>query len=251
MNSRLRLALLIDAENVSYKKAPEILSQLTSLGEPVIRIAFGDWTTANLNGWQEVAGEHGIRLDCRQPCTQYKNGSDIALAVEAVDLLHLSRPDGFAIVSGDSDFTPLVTRLRERLLPVYVFGGENTPRSLRTACTEFFQLGTEREEPQDNAAVPAPPRKTPSSKKVATTKATTRPSIQPFTSRVEKRVHAAIKESAGNDGWATISSMAKQLGSGTRPNNFGHATWTKLFVGRPGFEIRNAKKPNAAVRSTV
>jgi uncharacterized LabA/DUF88 family protein len=253
MNSRPQLAVLIDAENVSYKRESEIFERIAVLGEPAIRVAFGDWTPPRLDGWKDVASERAIRLEWQLSCNQHKNGSDIALAVEAMDLLHLSRPDGFVVVSGDSDFIPLVTRLRERLRSVYVIGSSNTSAMLRAACTEFYELKPERADTNVAAASSAPPKPAVAHKAVAkkvVAKSTAAPQpVLTVTPKVEERIRTAIKRTAGDQGWASISSMAKQLGPGTRPKNFGHATWAKFFAGREGFEVRNAKLPTAAVRS--
>ena len=265
MEPKPRIALLIDAENVPSEHADQIFRAVRSLGDPIIRRAYGDWSTQHLAGWQTVGRVRGIREMQHSPCASGKNASDIALAVDAVDLMHTTPVHEFAIVSGDSDFTPLATLLRERGHPVHGFGNIQTSDAFRAACSSFVELHPKvsKSAAAMTVKVVAPAPKTvkvvASAKKVAATKTAAKktaakkvtPTPQNLTPKVEAALHAAIKTSADGDGWASLSAFAKQLGPGIRPKNFGHATWTKFFNGRTGFELRNAKDAKVAVRSAV
>jgi hypothetical protein len=276
MEPRPRIALLIDAENVPSEHADQIFCAVRSLGDPIIRRAYGDWSTKHLAGWQTVGRVRGIREMQHSPCASGKNASDIALAVDAVDLMHTTPVHEFAIVSGDSDFTPLATLLRERGHPVHGFGNIQTSDAFRAACSSFVELHARVSPPVAAMAVkavhPSPKavkvgataKSVATTKKVAATKSAAKktaakktaakkvtPTPQNLTPKVEAALRAGIKASADGDGWASLSALAKQLGPGIRPNNFGHATWTKFFNGRKGFEIRNSKTANVSVRSTV
>ena len=126
----LRLAVLIDADNASAAVIADILSEIASLGTASVKRVYGDFTTSSLSGWRKVLAEHAI-----QPVQQFrntigKNASDSALIIDAMDLLHTRELGGFCLVSSDSDFTRLATRIREDGLVVYGFGEEKTPKSL-------------------------------------------------------------------------------------------------------------------------
>ena len=133
----LRLALLIDADNASAAVIGDILSEVASLGTASVKRVYGDFTTSNLNSWRAVLAEHAV-----QPIQQFrntvgKNASDSALIIDAMDLLHTRELGGFCLVSSDSDFTRLATRIREDGLLVYGFGEEKTPSSFIKACDRF------------------------------------------------------------------------------------------------------------------
>ncbi|MGL5865985.1 MAG: NYN domain-containing protein [Dermatophilaceae bacterium] len=140
MNDSPQIALLIDADNATASRIDVILGELSSLGETNIRRAYGNWTKSGLKSWQEVLHENAIRPVQEFDKSKNKNASDIALAVDAVDILHTQHPDAFAIVSSDADFTPLVMRLREYGARVYGFGDAKTPEPFQSACTRFLVL---------------------------------------------------------------------------------------------------------------
>ena len=259
MEPKPRIALLIDAENISSEHADQIFRAVRSLGDPIIRRAYGDWSTNHLAGWQAVGRAQGVREMQHSPCASGKNASDIALAVDAADLMHTTPVHEFAIVSGDSDFTPLATLLRERGHPVHGFGHTQTSNAFRAACSSFVELHPRASIPACAAAAKATVQAPNVVKAVATaTKVAAKKSAvkkgastsRNLTPKVEVALLAAIKASADGDGWTSVSALAKQLAPGIRPNTYGHATWTKFFVGRKGFEVRNAKQPNVAVRFT-
>jgi uncharacterized LabA/DUF88 family protein len=134
----IRLAVLIDADNASAAVIGDILSEVASHGTASVKRVYGDFTTSNLNSWSKVLAEHAI-----QPMQQFrnsggKNASDIALIIDAMDLLHTRKLGGFCLVSSDSDFTRLAIRIREDGLLVYGFGEKKTPRSFINACNRFI-----------------------------------------------------------------------------------------------------------------
>ncbi len=140
MTDSARIALLIDADNARARRLDVILNELSALGETTIRRAYGNWTKSELKGWQEILHENAIRPMQQFDPSKGKNASDMALAVDAVEILHTQRPDGFAIVSSDADFTPLVMHLREHGVAVYGFGDAKTPSAFQSACTRFLVL---------------------------------------------------------------------------------------------------------------
>jgi uncharacterized protein (TIGR00288 family) len=140
MNDTARIALLIDADNARARRIDVILNELSSLGETTIRRAYGNWTKAGLKSWMDVLHDNAIRPVQQFDPAKGKNASDMALAVDAVEILHTQRPEAFAIVSSDADFTPLVMHLREHGVAVYGFGDAKTPAPFQSACTRFLVL---------------------------------------------------------------------------------------------------------------
>ncbi len=140
MEKEMKLAILIDAENIASKYIEVILSEANNLGNIIYKRIYGNWTNPQMNSWKDVILDHSI-----QPIQQYsnasgKNSSDSSLIIDAMDLLYLNRLDGFCIVSSDSDFTRLAARLRESEKFVLGMGEQKTPRSFISACNKFSYL---------------------------------------------------------------------------------------------------------------
>jgi len=137
MTSNAKLAVLIDADNAQASIIKELLTEVSTFGNASVKRAYGDWTTPNLKGWKET-----LHLTAIQPIQQFsyttgKNSADSSLIIDAMDLLHSEKLDGFCLVSSDSDFTRLATRIRESGLPVYGFGERKTPPAFVAACDKF------------------------------------------------------------------------------------------------------------------
>jgi len=134
------IALLIDADNVDPSGIDAVLTVLAELGQVNIRRAYGNWAKDALKRWADITNHYGIRPHQQFDLTRGKNATDMAMTIDAIDLLYQGKVDGFGIMSSDSDFTPLVSRLRQDGLPVYCFGDAKTPEALRTACTRFIDI---------------------------------------------------------------------------------------------------------------
>ena len=133
-----RLAVLIDADNATASVLKELLEEVARFGTASVRRAYGDWTTQKLSGWKEQLHRHAIQPVQQFSYTTGKNATDSALIIDAMDLLHLGSVDGFCLVSSDSDFTRLATRLREAGKVVYGLGERKTPEAFRAACNRFI-----------------------------------------------------------------------------------------------------------------
>ena len=133
-----RLAVLIDADNASSKIADSLFEEIARIGEASVRRIYGDFSSDNLNGWADILSHHAIIPQHQISYTRGKNSSDITLVIDAMDLLHSGRFDGFCLVSSDSDFTRLAARIREQGVDVYGFGERKTPESFRQACRRFI-----------------------------------------------------------------------------------------------------------------
>src|SRR5205085_29345 len=152
MNGKPRVALLIDADNSPAAKIGLILNELSTFGETNVRRAYGNWKKNELKGWEEQLHEHAIRPMQQFDYTKGKNASDMAMVIDALDLLYTDSPDAFGIVSSDADFTPLVMHLRAKGAAVYGFGARKTPEPFVNACSRFLFLDELQEEDADSEA---------------------------------------------------------------------------------------------------
>ncbi|MEP6319997.1 MAG: NYN domain-containing protein [Paracoccaceae bacterium] len=133
-------AVLIDADNIPAKHAGAILKEITSFGEPALRRVYGDWSSGRLNSWTKQVRELGLVAHQESANTVGKNASDIGLVIDAMDILHTGRFDGFVLVSSDSDFTALANRVREQGMDVIGVGEAKAPESLRNVCNRFVLI---------------------------------------------------------------------------------------------------------------
>lgn len=234
MEKEMKLAVLIDAENIASKYVEVILSEANSLGNIIYKRIYGNWTTPQMSAWRDVILDSSI-----QPIQQYsnttgKNSSDSSLIIDAMDLLYLGRLDGFCIVSSDSDFTRLAARLRESEMFVMGMGEQKTPRSFISACNKFLYLDLLYSSANANEKKAEPsekPTKITAEKLPATSKASDAPAPteQPVSERAGsniKTVRRALKElvdeNADDEGWISSGKLGALL--------------TKRF---PDFDVRN------------
>ncbi|CAG8163424.1 unnamed protein product [Penicillium olsonii] len=133
-----KLAVLIDADNAQSSIARQLLAEVGKYGEAHVKRAYGDWTNPQLKGWSDVLPRNSIEPIQQFAYTHGKNATDSAMIIDAMDLLSSDRFNGFCLVSSDSDFTPLVTRIRDSGLKVYGFGEHKTPKAFVSACDEFI-----------------------------------------------------------------------------------------------------------------
>ncbi len=144
-------AVLIDADNIPARHAGAILKEITGFGEPALRRVYGDWASGQLRQWVEVTRELGLVAHQETANTKGKNASDIGLVIDAMDILHTGRFDGFVLVSSDSDFTALANRIREQGLDVIGIGEGKAPESLRNVCNRFVLIENIVDEPEPAA----------------------------------------------------------------------------------------------------
>lgn len=140
IGKRPLLAVMIDADNVSSKHAAAMLREISEIGDPALRRVYGDWSNSALSGWHEKIRELGMTARQQSANTTGKNASDIGLVIDAMDILHSDRFDGFVLVSSDSDFTQLASRLREDGKMVVGIGEAKTPLALRNVCNRFVLI---------------------------------------------------------------------------------------------------------------
>ncbi len=153
-----KLAVMIDADNAQASICSELLAEIAKFGVASVKRAYGDWTTTHLKGWKDHLHKHAIQPIQQFSYTTGKNSTDSSLIIDAMDLLHEGRLDGFCLVSSDSDFTRLATRIRESGLMVYGFGEKKTPEAFVSACDKF--VFTEILKPQSESSEPNESEKT-------------------------------------------------------------------------------------------
>ncbi|WP_430465496.1 NYN domain-containing protein [Tabrizicola sp.] len=151
------LAVLIDADNVLSRHAEAILKEVGRMGEPALRRVYGDWSSSQLAGWKSASRDLGLVMHQQSANTKGKNASDIGLVIDAMDILHQGKFDGFVLVSSDSDFTRLASRIREEGLEVIGIGEAKTPESLRKVCNRFILIENIVTEAEADTAAPSAP----------------------------------------------------------------------------------------------
>lgn len=190
-NNNPKLAVLIDAEN-AHAAVPvidQLMAEVSRYGTATIKRAYGDWTTPNLKDWKALLNKMAIQPIQQFSYTSGKNATDSALIIDAMDVLHSGSVDGFCLVSSDSDFTRLATRIREAGLTVYGFGERKTPEAFVAACDKFIYTEILRPEPEE----------------VKKEAADDLGKLQPL-------MIAAIDANAREDGWAALGGIGSHIG---------------------------------------
>jgi uncharacterized protein (TIGR00288 family) len=246
MERKPRVALLIDADNSPASKIDLILNELSTFGETNIRRAYGNWKKSELKGWEEALHEHAIRPMQQFDYTKGKNASDMAMVIDALELLYTDRPDAFGIVSSDADFTPLVMHLRAKGAAVYGFGAQKTPEPFVNACSRFLYLDKLR--PIAAGDAPAGAREEADAVAAAPLRAT--PAQLKQDAKLVLLLRNAVQAAADDEGWARVGAVGTQIANQASfdHRNYGYATLTKLLVATQLFEIVDEGKSTVMVR---
>ncbi|WP_439630816.1 NYN domain-containing protein [Shinella sp.] len=218
-----RLAVLIDADNASAKIADGLFEEIAKIGEASVRRIYGDFSSARSKAWAEIWAKHAIIPQQQFAYTTGKNASDITLVIDAMDLLHSGRFDGFCLVSSDSDFTRLAARIREQGVDVFGFGEQKTPESFRQACRRFVYT--------ENLLPSAPANEVEST-------ASAKPLQQP--SAAVPIIRKIIAQMESEDGWVPLGAVGTQLAnlaSDFDPRTYGFRKLSDLVRKTNAFEI--------------
>lgn len=232
-----RLAVLIDADNASARIASGLFEEIAKIGEASVRRIYGDFSNTRLRSWSEILSTHAIMPHQNFAYTSGKNASDIALVIDAMDLLHSGRFDGFCLVSSDSDFTRLAARIREQGVDVYGFGEQKTPESFRQACRRFIY--TENLVPE--APAPAEPNK-PDTRPASVTR--------PLT-QATALIKTAMAQLEGDDGWVALGGIGQRLAvlnSDFDPRTYGYAKLGDLVEKTGSFETDRTRGQSVYIR---
>ncbi len=232
-----RLAVLIDADNTSPKIAAGLFDEVAKMGEASVRRIYGDFSSSRLKSWADILSRYAIVPHQNFAYTTGKNASDIALVIDAMDLLYSGRFDGFCLVSSDSDFTRLAARIREQGVDVFGFGAQKTPESFRQACRRFIY--TENLMPE----APARDRPTP-----AVTKG-----LQPASVAVPL-LAKAIALMSDDDGWVNLRGVGQRLSNlapDFDPRTYGMAKLGDLVTKTGAFEVKRLDGGDVQIRPKV
>ncbi|MFV8340787.1 NYN domain-containing protein [Flavobacterium sp. XS2P39] len=218
----LKLAVLIDADNVPYSNVKGMMEEIAKFGTPTTKRIYADWTKPNAGGWKSVLLEHAITPIQQYSYTVGKNSSDSAMIIDAMDLLYSDKVDGFCIVSSDSDFTRLAIRLRESGMKVIGIGEQKTPNSFIVACDRFIYI-----EVLDGAIKKKLPKRTAADTKKATPKSLNKVDLHTI-----ELIESTIEDIADDSGWAFLGDVGNLIVKKKPefdPRNYGFAKLTPML----------------------
>lgn len=230
MSETKNIALLIDADNSPARSVQKIFSELARHGKVNIRKAYGNWTSSNLKGWEAVLQDHAIQPIQQYDLTKGKNATDLAMAIDAMDILYTKQVDAFCIVSSDCDFTPLATRILSDGKSVIGFGERKTPSVFVNACSTFLYLDDEEiEKPIQKQAA----------------------KVLRCDTKLMNLLRDAISSTENEDGWAKLSRVGTHISNHASfdPRNYGYSRLSDLVNAIGLFELRRDERMHFEVRN--
>lgn len=246
-----RLAVLIDADNIPARHIEAILDEIAGLGEPSVRRVYGDWSSTALSQWKEKARSLGLVMHQQSANTKGKNASDIGLVIDAMDILHLGKVDGFVLVSSDSDFTRLASRIREDGLQVIGVGKEKTPESLRKVCNRFLFIENVAATAEAARPADAAPDNRPAAKPAKDSKpAEPAPAKHPPSKAIPLILAAMKKIGIEEDVYALgqLGQVLTQLYPDFDSRSYGSAKLSELLKRTGRFEVQKGEGNHLMVR---
>lgn len=228
----LKLAVLIDADNIPYSNVKGMLEEIAKYGTPTFKRIYGDWTKPTLSGWKTVLLENAITPIQQYSYTKGKNSSDSALIIDAMDILYTGDVDGFCIISSDSDFTRLATRLREAGKKVFGMGEKKTPTPFIASCNKFIYIEILQKETKQPAVSNADTKKAEPIKKT--------PAVASVDQELVKLISDSINDIAEEDGWVflgVLGNLILKKQPDFDPRNYGYKKLVELIKSIEGIEI--------------
>jgi uncharacterized LabA/DUF88 family protein len=230
-----KLAVLIDGDNIPSGHVKEMMEEIAKYGNPTIKRIYGDWTMPRLSKWKNMLLEHAITPIQQYGYTQGKNATDSAMIIDAMDILYSGKVNGFCLVSSDSDFTRLATRLREAGMVVYGIGEKKTPEPFIVACDKFIYI----EILKDRSEV--------SESEMDKTGSSSKSDVDKITQKEIRFISSTIEDLADDDGWAflgDVGSMLQKKQPNFDPRNYGFQKLTPLIksINRIEVETRDSGK---------
>ncbi|MBC8343944.1 MAG: NYN domain-containing protein [Bacteroidetes bacterium] len=224
----INLAVLIDGDNIPSAYIKEMMEEIAKYGNPTIKRIYGDWTNPKLSKWKNLLLENAITPIQQYGYTTGKNATDSAMIIDAMDILYSEKVDGFCLVSSDSDFTRLATRLREAGMQVFGMGEKKTPNPFIVACDKFIYIEILKAQSEEHE------------EESAEDKISERDSVDKITPKVIRLISTTISDLADDDGWAFLGDVGSLLQK-KQPNfdarNFGFQKLTPLINSTKKFEI--------------
>jgi len=230
----LKLAILIDGDNIPSAYVREMMEEIAKYGNPTIKRIYGDWTRPHLSKWKNLLLENAITPIQQYGYTTGKNATDSAMIIDAMDILYSEKVNGFCLVSSDSDFTRLATRLREAGMKVIGIGEKKTPDPFIVACDKFIYIEILKYQSED------------SEPEHARSKSSIKNNVEKITPKVINLISSTISDLADDDGWAFLGDVGNLLQK-KQPNfdsrNYGFQKLTPLIKSIKKFEIEQRESP--------
>ena len=224
----LKLAVLIDGDNIPSAYVKEMMEEIAKYGNPTIKRIYGDWTKPTLSKWKKILLENALTPIQQYGYTKGKNATDSAMIIDAMDILYSEKVNGFCLVSSDSDFTRLATRLREAGMKVFGIGEKKTPEPFIVACDKFIYIEILKNQSEESES------------EVTKSKSSQKENIDQITPKVIKLIVSTISDLADDDGWAYLGDVGNLLQK-KQPNfdsrNYGFQKLTPLIKSINKFEI--------------
>ncbi len=240
-NNDLKLAVLIDADNIPYSNVKGMLNEIAKFGIPTIKRIYGDWTKPTVSGWKPALLDNAITPIQQYSYTTGKNATDSAMIIDAMDILHSDKVDGFCLVSSDSDFTRLATRLRESGMLVIGIGEKKTPNPFIVSCDKFIYI-----------EILGNDESTPSSKTIGEGSATTRIEKEVIGEGLIKLLKTTVDDLADDNGWAflaEVGSLIMKKKPDFDPRNYGFQKLTPLIKSlKKHFQIEERDVENMRIK---
>lgn len=235
----LKLAVLIDGDNIPSVYVKEMMEEIAKYGIPTIKRIYGDWTNPKLSKWKKILLENAIVPIQQYGYTKGKNATDSALIIDAMDILYSEKVGGFCIVSSDSDFTRLATRLREAGMKVFGLGEKKTPSPFIVACDKFIYIEILKGQSDEGESESTEDKKS------------KRSDVDKITPNVIRLISSTISDLADEDGWAFLGEVGNLLQK-KQPNfdsrNYGFQKLTPLIKSIQNFEIEHRESPNSRIK---
>ena len=233
MNTNLNLAVLIDGDNIPSAHVKEMMEEIAKYGNPTIKRIYGDWTKPNLTKWKNLLLENAITPIQQYAYTTGKNATDSAMIIDAMDILYSGKVNGFCLVSSDSDFTRLATRLREAGMQVIGIGEKKTPNPFIVACDKFVYIEILKNQTE---------------KKDDDTKGSSKSNVDKITRKEINLISTTILDLSDEDGWAFLGDVGSLLQK-KQPNfdsrNYGFVKLTPLINSIGNFDLEQRENPKS------
>lgn len=247
MEKDFKIAVLIDGENIPSAYVTEMMEEIAKYGIPTIKRIYGDWTNPKLTKWKKLLLENAITPIQQYSYTVGKNASDSAMIIDAMDILYSGKVNGFCLVSSDSDFTRLATRLREAGMTVYGMGEKKTPKPFFVACDKFIYIEILKPQEDEVVETSSKTKNGRNKSKNVKTQKIKKNTLEKVTPKVVRLLTATISDCADEDGWAFLGDVGSLLQK-KQPNfdtrNYGFLKLTPLInsIGRFEIERRENQK---------
>jgi len=230
----INLAVLIDGDNIPSAYVKEMMEEIAKYGNPTIKRIYGDWTKPSLSKWKNILLENAITPVQQYSYTSGKNATDSAMIIDAMDILYSEKVNGFCLVSSDSDFTRLATRLREAGMRVFGIGEKKTPEPFIVACDKFIYIEILKSQTEDESA------------EYKKTQPAQKNNVDNITPKVIKLIASTISDLADEDGWAFLGEVGNLLQK-KQPNfdsrNYGFQKLTPLIKSIKKFDVEQRESP--------